>query len=356
MSTSALSSRFESSVGFTYVVAVLSTAVAVAMNVAIQRWLGVNPSLSLFLCAVVFAAWVGGPGPALIATALTILAFDYLFVPPIYSFALGAKEIARLLLFGVAALFVILLSAAQRRAAASLRIAHDEKQDAVEGLKALNEKLRIENAERRQAEERARRAEQELQLTIDTIPVLAARYRPDGFMEFRNKNWRDYTGLSQDNVEGNRWGGALHPDDLVMVEREWRAHIATGEPFDLEQRLRRADGEYRWQWVRRVPLRDESGEVIKWYAVAFDIDDRKRVEDALRQSELELGKIRHEVQLIIDTVPVLILRHRADGIIDFVNQVGRSYSGLVTTNWTRRTSVITHPDDVPGLKRHGTLH
>jgi|tagenome__1003787_1003787.scaffolds.fasta_scaffold20990010_14 PAS domain S-box-containing protein len=350
MSTSALSSRFRSPLALTYILAILSTAVAIGMNVVIGRWWGVDPSLSLFLCAVVFAAWVGGPGPALLATALTILTFDYLFLPPIYSFALATKEIARLMLFAVAALFVVLLSTAQRRAAASLRLAHERQQRAVEELQELNAKLRIENAERRQAEQRARRAEEELQLTIDTMPVLAARYRPDGFMEFRNRNWRDYTGLSQDNVEGNRWGGALHPDDHAMVEREWRSHIANDEPFDLEQRLRRADGEYRWHWVRRVPLRNESGEVIKWYGVAFDIHDRKRVEDALRQSQVELAKARHEVQLIIDTVPVLILRHRGDGIIDFVNQVGRSYSGLVTTKWTRRTSVITHPDDVPRLE------
>ena len=166
-------------------------------------------------------------------------------------------------------------------------------------------------------------------MIVDTIPVLAVRYRADGFMDFRNKTWRDYTGLSQDNLEGQRWGGALHPDDVAMVEREWRAHIATGEPFELEQRMRSADGEYRWHWCRRVPLRDEAGEVINWYGVAFDIDDRKRAENALRTSEAELAKARHELQLIIDTVPVLMLRHRADGIIDFVNQVGRSYSGLV---------------------------
>src|SRR5215213_9773495 len=350
MSTSALSSRFRSPRGLTYLVGIFSTALAVGMNVVIRQWWGVDPSLSLFLCAVVFAAWVGGPGPALLATALTILAFDYLFLPPIYSFALPTKEIARLLLFSVAALFVVLLSAAQRRAEASLRLAHGEQQEALEKMQALNEALRVENADRRQAEQRARQAEQELQLTVDTMPVLAARYRPDGFMEFRNKSWRNYTGLSQDNVEGARWGGALHPDDRAMVEREWRSHLATSEPFDLEQRLRRADGEYRWHRVRRVPLRNEMGEVIKWYAVALDIDDRKRVEDALRQSQVELAKTRHEVQLIIDTVPVLILRHRADGIIDYVNQVGRNYSGLAATKWTRRTSVITHPEDVPGLE------
>jgi PAS domain S-box-containing protein len=350
MSGSTLSQRLKSPVIRNYGMAILLVAAAAVVDFVLQWLWEIEPTVSLFLCAIVFVAWAEGPGPALLATALAVFSFYYFFLPPFHSLAPKYAEIPRLTLFTLAALFVLSLSAAQRRTAASLRLARDEQQRTVQELQELNKKLSIENAERRQAEERRTRAEQELQLTVDTIPVLVARYRPDGFMDFRNKTWRSYTGLSQDNLEGHRWGGALHPDDLLIVEREWRAHIATGEPFELEQRLRRADGEYRWHWVRRVPLRDEGGEVVKWYGVAFDIDDRKQAENALRQGEAELAKARQESQLIIDTVPVLILRHRADGVIDFINQTGRNYSGLVTTNWTRRTSVITHPDDVPRIE------
>jgi PAS domain S-box-containing protein len=333
-----------------YLIAVLSVAVAVAVDLGFNRLWEAHPTVSLFLCAIMFVAWTSGTAAALLATALSVLAFDFFFLKPFGSLILQFKDIPPLVLFTVAALLVVLLSAAQRRATAALQFAHDAQQETVKELQALNEKLRLENAERRQAEQRARRAEQELQLTVDTIPVLAARYRPDGFIEFRNKTWRNYTGLSRDNLEGQRWGVAPHPDDIPMIEREWTAHIATGEAFEVEQRLRRADGEYRWHWIRRVPLRDETGEVIKWYGVAFDIDDRRRVENALLQSEADLAKARHELQLIIDTVPVLMLRHRADGVIDFVNQVGRSYSGILSTNWTKRTSTTTHPDDVSRLE------
>ena len=217
-------------------------------------------------------------------------------------------------------------------------------------LRKQNQKLRIENAEHGEAIAKARASEQEIRLIVDTVPALIARYRPDGFMDFRNRSWREHTGLSEDNHEGRRWGSALHPDDEAIVERAWREHIATGQPFDLEQRLRSADGQYRWHRVRRVPLRGETGEVIKWYAIAFDIDERKRTEDALRENEADLAKARHELQLIIDTIPVLVLRHRADGIIDFVNEVGRAYSGLTTTKWSSRVSKITHPDDIPQLE------
>ncbi|WP_275944992.1 PAS domain-containing protein [Bradyrhizobium sp. dw_411] len=350
MSASILPSRPGRPAILDYGIACIIPALALALDVTFNRLWGIDPSASLFLCGIVLVAWISGPRPALLATVLTVLAFDYFLIQPVYSFALEFRELSRLVPFTIAALFMVSLSATQRRAIDSLRHARDKQRETVEELRKLNETLLIENAERARAEENTRRAEQELQLLVDNIPVLAARYRADGSMDFRNKVWRDYTGLSQDNAEGHRWGSALHPDDREMVERAWRAHIASGEAFEIEQRLRRTDGEYRWHWIRRVPLRDDNGNVIRWYGVGFDIEDRRLAEEARRQSEEALTEARHELQLIIDTIPVLVLRHRADGIIDFVNQVGRTYSGRTTTKWTTRTSVITHPDDVPRLE------
>jgi C4-dicarboxylate-specific signal transduction histidine kinase len=91
-------------------------------------------------------------------------------------------------------------------------------------------------------------------------------------------------------LHGQRWGVAIHPDDLPLVEAAWRAHLPTGEPFQIEHRLRRADGEYRWHLVRRVPLRNEDGEVIRWYGVGHDIEDQKRAERALQRSETYLAE------------------------------------------------------------------
>ena len=122
---------------------------------------------------------------------------------------------------------------------------------------------------------------------------MAARYRRDGSLDFVNQTWRTYTGLSQDSLQGQRWGAAIHPDDLPKVEAAWRAHLPSGQAFQMEQRLRRADGEYRWHWVRRVPLRDENGEVIRWYGVGHDIEDLKRAERALQRSETYLAEAQH---------------------------------------------------------------
>src|SRR6267378_6152821 len=349
MLTSAFPSRFKWPVILDYGIACATPALAVVLDVSFSRLWGIDPPASVFLCGILIVAWVSGPGPALLATALTVLAFDYLLMQPIYSFTLEFTEFPRLVLLTIASLFVVSLSAAQERATASLRRVRDEQQETVQELRKLNEALHVENTERRRADENVRRTEQELRLIVDNIPVLAARYRPDGTMDFRNKTWRDYTGLSQDNLEGNRWGSALHPDDLDLVECEWRSHIATGEPFELEQRLRRANGEYRWHWVRRVPLHDDNGNVIKWYAVAFDIEDRRLAEEAQRRSEAALCEARRELQLTIDSIPVMVSTFDPDGTRSFVNQQWQNYTGHTQQEATGKglnTSVYYHPDDV----------
>jgi PAS domain S-box-containing protein len=198
-------------------------------------------------------------------------------------------EIPRVVVFAIAAFFVVWLSSAQRAATDSLRRARDDLQAALEELAGLNKTLQVENAERKRAEQQLRQTEQELRLTIDTIPVGVATYRRDGTPDFYNQSWRNYTGLSLEELKAHR-NVEVHPDDRVLIDSEWRAHLATGMPFQREQRDRRADGEYRWHLIRRVPLRDENGEVIKWYGAGYDIEDQKRAEGALRRSEAYLAE------------------------------------------------------------------
>jgi C4-dicarboxylate-specific signal transduction histidine kinase len=125
----------------TYSVAVLSVAAALVAGLLFNTFLQIGPFVSLFLCAIMFVAWIGGIGPGLLATVLSILAFAYYFAPPINSFGVEFKDIPRLVLFAVAALFVVSLSAAQRSAAESLRRARDDLQAAVQELARLNKTL-----------------------------------------------------------------------------------------------------------------------------------------------------------------------------------------------------------------------
>ena len=122
------------------------------------------------------------------------------------------------------------------------------------------------------------KSEDRLRLAIDTIPALVWSARPDGSVDFVNQRWEEYTGLSLEEGLGWTWRETVHPDDLEGFVREWRAAVDSGEPMRTEVRVRGADGKYRWFLVRNVPLRDENGNIVKWYGSSTDIEDRKRAE------------------------------------------------------------------------------
>jgi PAS domain S-box-containing protein len=144
--------------------------------------------------------------------------------------------------------------------------------------------------ERKRAEAKAHQQEKELQLTIDTIPAFVFRILPDGWTDFLNKRWLDYTGLSHGEAEGHGWQTTYHPNDLDHVLSTRSASLASGEPWESEGRVRSADGQYRWFLNRAAPLRDEQGNIVKWYGSNTDIEDRKRAENALRRSEANLAE------------------------------------------------------------------
>jgi PAS domain S-box-containing protein len=181
------------------------------------------------------------------------------------------------------------------------------------------------------ADAAANAIEERLRLIIDTIPTMAWSVRPDGGVDFVNKRWLEYTGLSfEEELEDPT--RVVHPEDLPGVMEKWLADMAAGEPSEDEMRLRRADGEYRWFLVRTAPLRDELGNLVKWYGVSIDIEDRKRVE--------------LQSQALIDAIPQQIWSGPAGGTLDYCNERWRSYMGLGLEElrgdgWQS----MLHPDD-----------
>jgi PAS domain S-box-containing protein len=144
--------------------------------------------------------------------------------------------------------------------------------------------------ERRVAEDKLRQSESQLRLVVDTIPAMAWITLPDGTLEFINRRWLEYTGLSLDEAVAQSTR-VIHPEDLSRALEKWGRNMAAGVPFEDEMRLRRADGEYRWFLVRTVPLLDEQRHPVKWYGTSTDIEDRKRAEAALRETQAVLARV-----------------------------------------------------------------
>src|SRR5467141_2830816 len=197
----------------------------------------------------------------------------------------------------------------------------------------------------RSALEEIRTSEAKLRKIIDTIPTLAWCSLPDGTGIFWNRRWHEYTGLSLEVVRGWGWQKAIHPEDLKEITDKWLGFLAAGQPGEVEGRLRRFDGVYRWFLFRAEPFHDESGNIINWYGTDTDIDDLKRAEAKLRKDEEELRRMT-------DAIPQTIIVLNPDGRAIYANRVALEYTGLslddVQTDnfWAR----VFHPDDVQRLR------
>jgi PAS domain S-box-containing protein len=420
-----------------YVVAVVSVVAALL----ISRWPAFHlqtAPVSLFLCAIMFSAWLGGLGPGLLATILSSLAFNYYFLAPLYSFALEPEDLPRFVVFTLSALFAVSLSAAQRRSTESLRSARDELRGTVQDLQGTNDALQTESSERRSAEEKLlksqgylseaqrlshtgsfgwnlssgdllwsdetfrifeyeqtttptvelvlrrthpedaayvkdtieraaqdgtdidfehrlllpdgsvkhvhvvghvererssaleyvgavmdvteqhqsraalekafgeiKRSEDRLRLVIDTIPGMVWSGLTDGTFDFVNQPWLRYLGCSWEELSAR--GGlvsVVHPDDVEESVERWKTTRATGRHTDHELRMRRADGQYCWFLTRALPLRDEGGNIVRWYGTATDIEDRKRAEMLLAGEKrlLEMIARGDSPSLILDAL------------------------------------------------------
>jgi len=188
-------------------------------------------------------------------------------------------------------------------------------------------------------------SERKLRQVIDTIPTLAWSILPDGSNEFLNKRWHEYTGLSPEESHGSGWQTAIHPEDRAPLLEKWQGLLASGEPGEMEARLRRYDGVFRWFLMRVEPLRDETGKIVKWYGTCTDIETLKETEARLREDERELRRIT-------DVIPQAIVVQDPSGAPIYANQTTLDYTGLkaedvIAPLFRER---IFHPDDLERLR------
>jgi PAS domain S-box-containing protein len=195
--------------------------------------------------------------------------------------------------------------------------------------------------ERKRAEEELRASERKYRDLVDTTPAFVHTALPNGDVDFYNRGWLEYVGLPLTDLLGWGWTCMIHPEDVETILPKWRAALEAGESFVGESRVRRADGEYRWFLHREEPLRNEAGEIVKWYGSSIDIQERKIAEQRIREQETELRQI-------LDLTPQHIGVLAPDGSRLYVNQTALEYFGITLEQWRepgRVPNSLAHPED-----------
>ena len=180
-----------------------------------------------------------------------------------------------------------------------------------------------------------------LRAFIDAVLAIAWSSLPDGSLDFINQRFRDYTGLSSDQLTGLKWKSAVHPDDIQKLETWWQHLSQSQEAATTEKRLRRFDGAYRWFQIAAAPVHDEQSNLIRWCGINTDIDDLKQTEEGLRASERSWRQI-------VDCIPGFVTTATAAGEVEFFNQQSLNYFGRTLEELKSWMTIdVIHPSDLP---------
>jgi len=199
--------------------------------------------------------------------------------------------------------------------------------------------------DRKRAEDSLRSSEQNFRLMVNSVPGLVSTLTSGGEIEFVNNQTLEYLGKPLDELKNWAVSDAVYPDDLPDVIATLRTSIETGQPSDVELRLRRADGLYRWFLLRRLPQCDIQGHIVRWYTLMTDVEDRKQADDKIRRSETELRQI-------LDFAPQYVVVLTPDRARLYANQMMLDYLGLTLEEWrsTDRHEYF-YPDDLERVLR-----
>jgi PAS domain S-box-containing protein len=211
-------------------------------------------------------------------------------------------------------------------------------------LAAANQVLRKEIFERKEVElrlleskDRLKQSEFMLSQVIDAIPTLAWSMRPDGPNEFLSQRWHDYTGLSREESHGWGWQVTFHPEDLPTLMEVWQELLTSGQPGEMEARIRRHDGVYRWFLIRCSPFLDETGRILRWYGTSTDIHDWKVAEEDLRNTQAELARMMRAMTIGQLTASI-------------AHEVSQPLFGIITNASTCLRMLNSDPPNIDGAR------
>jgi PAS domain S-box-containing protein len=267
--------------------------VSLATLTGLYFWLDV-PLVAVaftYLIVLVLLSLVSNLSSLIVLSFIGVCCLSYFFAPPIYSFRVDYPQDLIIISAFVITTFVVNILVTRVRGEQRDHMRTSETlRDANQRLEVTNEALRIENLERKRAEQAQRESEDKLRQIMDTVPGLIWSADPTGEPTQFNRGLLDYGGIRLEDFQHGGWETFLHPADFPETAKAFYHAIQTGTSYEAVHRLRRSDGEYRWHHARGEPLHDREGRIVQWYGLSVDIDEGKKTEDRLRRSEAYLAE------------------------------------------------------------------
>ncbi len=233
-------------------------------------------------------------------------------------------------------------------------------------------------ARQRQHEARARMAELQLrdrqlfeseasfQAIANSVDQMIWSTRPDGFHDYYNSRWYEYTGVPEGSTDGEAWNGMFHPEDQERAWGVWRHSLESGDPYEIEYRLRHRTGQYRWVLGRAHPVRDAGGKILRWYGTCTDIHDMKVAEE---QRRLMLAEMNHRVKNTLAMVHSIVsqtlrqaesVAEARDSIQSRITMMSQAHDRLINSAWLDarlrevvETALAPHQDEEPRIALEG---
>lgn len=199
-----------------------------------------------------------------------------------------------------------------------------------------------------------RESDARFETLADALPHMVWSTLPDGYHDYYNARWYEFTGVPNGSTDGEAWKGMFHPDDQERAWAVWRESLASGEPYEIEYRLRHYSGEYRWTLGRAMPMRDQNGRIIRWIGTCTEIHAAK---ETAAQNEILSRELSHRIKNIFAVIGGLIgLSARNDpGQKQFARQLQQRVAALGRAHeFVRPHSSHSAPRQLPG-RLHGVI-
>jgi PAS domain S-box-containing protein len=305
-----------------------------------------------YLVVLVLLSLVSNLSSLIVLSFIGVCCLSYFFAPPIYSFRVDySQDLITISAFVITSFVVNFLVTRVRVEQRDQQRDHmrtcETLRDANQRLEVTNEALRIENVERKRAEQAQRESEYKLRQIIDTVPGLIWSADPTGEPTQFNQRLLDYSGIRFEDFQHGGWETFLHPADFPETAKAFYQAIQTGTSYEAVHRLRRSDGEYRWHHARGEPLHDREGRIVQWYGLSVDIDEGKKTEDRLRRSEAYLAeaqRLSHTGSAVYSETEIPYWSDEATRIFGFDPLQGIPSREAV---WQR-----IHPDDLDSVNEN----